>query len=110
MRNVPEWIETQAEVESVLENSRDPVSASENFRGYFTKVSEIRPLHESLGFESIDLVGVEPAISADDERYNRLNGRQRKLWLDLLERISGEESILGASRHLLYIGRKPDDG
>lgn len=110
IRYSPGWIENWAGVESVLENGRSSVSVSENFRGYFAKVEEIAPLHESLGFESLELVGVEPAISADDERYNRLEGRHRKLWLDLMERISGEESILGASRHLLYIGRKPDDG
>jgi hypothetical protein len=76
------------------------------FRGYFAKVSEISPLHEALGFETLALVGVEPAISADDESYNKLQGEQRQRWLDLLYEISAEESISGASRHLLYIGRK----
>ena len=28
------------------------------------------------------------------------------MWLDLLYEISTEKSMLGASRHLLYIGRK----
>ena len=54
----------------------------------------------------ITLAGVKPAISADDERYNNLQGRQRQLWLDLLYRLSTENTIIGASRHLLYIGRK----
>jgi len=51
---------------------------------------------------------VEPAISAsdDDERYNKLEGERRQLWLDLFYEISSEPSIVGASRHLLYIGRK----
>jgi hypothetical protein len=52
------------------------------------------------------VVGVEPAISADDESYNKLQGKQRQQWLDLLVEISTEKSIIGASRHLLYIGRK----
>ena len=52
-------------------------------------------------------MGVEPAISADDESNNRLVGRQRQLWLDLLVRGCEEPSILRASRHLLYIARKP---
>ena len=107
MKNVPDWIEKQAEVDSLLARGRDTVKASMNFRGYFVRASEIAPLHESVGFENLELVGVEPAISADDESYNRLEGRQRELWLDLMERISGEVSILGASRHLLYIGKKP---
>ena len=107
MRNVPEWIEYQAEVDSLLTKGHDTVSASENFRGYFVRAAEVPPLHESVGFETLELLGVEPAISADDESYNRLEGRQRELWLDLMARVSGEESILGASRHLLYVGKKP---
>jgi hypothetical protein len=52
------------------------------------------------------LAGIEPAISADDDSYNRLQEEQRQLWLKLLYEISQEESALGASRHLLYIGKK----
>ncbi len=107
MKDVPEWIEDQEEVRSILEHGKDPDHyPEESFRGYFAQVSEIPPLHEAVGFETITLAGVEPAISADDESYNRLEGKQRQLWLDLLFKISTEGSILGASRHLLYIGRK----
>jgi hypothetical protein len=48
----------------------------------------------------------EPGISTEDKIYNRLQGVQRGLWLDLLYEISTEISIIGASRHLLYIGQK----
>jgi hypothetical protein len=54
------------------------------------------------------LIGaVEPAISADDESYNRLRGKQRQLWLDLFWDLSREPALLASSRHLLYIGRRP---
>jgi len=107
MKNIPEWINRQDEVRSILERGRDPEEKKDfNFRGYFATVSEINPLHEEIGFETLVLAGVEPAISADDESYNRLEGEQRRLWLDLLFEISTEPSILGASRHLLYVGRK----
>lgn len=107
IKNMPEWIEDQEEVRSILEHGKDPHHyPQEGFRGYFAQTSEIALLHESLGFETITLVGVEPAISADDESYNRLEGKQRQLWLDLFYELSTERSILGASRHLLYIGRK----
>jgi len=65
------------------------------------------PLHESVGFETIQLAGVEPAISADDKIYNKLEGETRSLWLDLLYDISSEASMVASSRHLLYVGRKP---
>ena len=107
MKDVPQWIEDQEEVRSILVHGKDPEHyPEEGFRGYFAQVSEIPPLHEAIGFETITLAGVEPGISADDESYNKLEGKQRQLWLDLLYEISTEGSILGASRHLLYIGRK----
>ena len=111
MKRVPEWIHEQAKVESLLTRGSRPSSAPKGgFRGYFATVEEIRPLHEKVGFESVDLVGVEPVISADDESFNRLSGDRRTLWLDLLQEVGGEPSILGASRHILYIGRRPDPG
>ncbi len=107
LKNVPGWIENRAEVRWLVKQGRRPDDAPRGgFRGYFGQVSEIAPLHEAIGFETLAVVGVEPAISADDESYNRLQGKQRQLWLDLLFEISAERSILGASRHLLYIGKK----
>lgn len=107
LKNVPDWIEKQADVRSVLERGRDPEDyPREAFRGYFVHPAEVAPFHEALGFETLALAGVEPAISADDESYNRLEAEQRRLWLDLLFALSVEPSVLGASRHLLYVGRK----
>lgn len=108
MKKLPDWIENSEEVWSLLKHGRSPEDAPRDggFRGYFAKVAEIVPLHEAIGLETLVLAGVEPAISADDESYNGLQGEQRRLWLDLLYEISAEESIVGASRHLLYIGRK----
>jgi S-adenosylmethionine-dependent methyltransferase len=107
VRDLPGWIEDKAGVRSLLERGHRPDEYPRGgFRGYFARVSEIAPLHEAIGFETLTVAGVEPGISADDESYNRLQGKQRQLWLDLFYEMSTEESILGASRHLLYIGRK----
>lgn len=107
LKNVPGWIEDQPEVRGVLDLGRDPEDFPHGgFRGYFATVPEIAPLHEAAGFETIALAGVEPAISADDESYNRLEGKQRQLWLDVLFEVSAEKSMLAVSRHLLYIGKK----
>jgi S-adenosylmethionine-dependent methyltransferase len=108
IRNAPTWIEDQSEVRSLVTRGKRPDDYSRGgFRGYFARVSEIAPLHEELGFETIAVAGVEPVISADDESFNRLQGSHRELWLDLLLEVSREKSILGASRHLLYVGKKP---
>ena len=78
------------------------------FRGYFVRPEEIAPMHEAVGFRILQIVGVEPAISADDESYNALDGKQRELWLNLLFEVSAERSMLASSRHLLYVGRRGD--
>lgn len=107
VKNLPAWIEDQVEVQSLLTRGKRPEDYPPGgFRGYFAQVSEIAPLHEAIGFETLTVAGVEPAISADDESYNKLQGKQRALWLDLFYEISAEASIIGASRHLLYIGKK----
>ena len=107
LRNIPDWIDDQTEVRSLLERGRRPDGYPRGgFRGYFARASEIEPLHEANGFETLVLAGVEPAISADDESYNVLQGRRRELWLDLLYEMSSERSTIAASRHLLYIGKK----
>ena len=104
---LPGWIEDQPEVRSMLANGKRPDNYPRGgFRGYFARLPEIAPLHEVIGFETIVLAGVEPVIAANYESYNKLQGKQRQLWLDLLKEISAEPSIIGASIHLLYIGRK----
>lgn len=102
-----DWIERQDEVQSVMSKGRDPENMrAGSFRGYFATPAEIVPLHEQIGFETLAMAGVEPIVGGDDDSYNRLTGTQRALWLELLYAISREPSIIGASRHLLYIGRK----
>ena len=107
LKRRPDWIEDQTEVRSVLEKGKRPDDYPPGgFRGYLAQSSELAPLHEVMGFETLTVAGVEPVISADDESYNKLQGKQRQLWLDLFYEISTERSIIGASRHLLYIGKK----
>ncbi len=110
MSRTPGWIEQAEEVRSLLVTGRRPdASPRGGFRGYFARVAEIRELHEALGLRTIVLAGVEPAISADDESYNKLQAPHRDLWLDLLFEVSSDETIVGASRHLLYVGRNGRD-
>ncbi len=110
MKNLPHYIERQDDLRKVLEKGKDadPKECEESpgFRGYFARVSEIAPLHEEAGFKTMVIAGIEPCISADDESYNRLEGKRRQLWLDLLYKLSTEESIIAASQHILYIGKK----
>ena len=109
MKKIPETIENQADVRSVLDQGSDREREHPGeFRGYFAVTSEIPTLHEEMGFKTLVLAGVEPCISTDDETYNNLQGTRRRLWLDLLHELSAEPSVVAASRHLLYIGEKPE--
>jgi S-adenosylmethionine-dependent methyltransferase len=108
LRRNPQWIEDQTHVRAFLERGKRPDHYPRGgFRGYSAHASEIAPLHEQFGIETLVIAGIEPAIGAEDERYNQLPPAQRSLWLDLLYEISAEPSIIGASSHLLYIGKKP---
>lgn len=113
LTQTPAWIERGAEVRSLLERGRRPDDLPRGgFRGYFARIAEIRPLHEAVGLQTLALAGVEPAISAAalDDSYNALQPPQRELWLDLLFEVSTDETTVGASRHVLYVGRKVDGG
>ena len=108
LKKIPSWIEDEKYVSSIIENGKSPDdSPREGFRGYFATLDEIALLHEEAGFNKLIITGLEPAISADDESYNKLEGERRRLWLDLLFKISAEPSTVASSRHLMYIGRKP---
>ena len=107
MAKMPDWIERANEVRGIIESGSNPDSLrAGSFRGYFTDVQEIVPFHERLGFQTMELAAVEPVIAADDESYNRLEGEQRRLWFDLLFEVRNNPTTVGASRHLLYVGRK----
>jgi S-adenosylmethionine-dependent methyltransferase len=108
MAKLPHSIEKPAEVRSVLERGRDVIMPSwgASFRAYFATPEELAPLHERLGFTTIALAGVEPVGVMADQTYTRLEKPLRGKWLDLMYEISRQPSIIGASNHMLYIGRK----
>ena len=110
LKRTPAWIEHDEEVRSLVEHGRRPEDQPRGgFRGYFATVPEIVPLHEALGIATVVLAGVEPAIGADEDSYRILQPAHRARWLDLLFAVSADPSTIGASRHLLYIGRKGAD-
>ncbi len=75
MKRTPLWIQHEEEVDSLLASGKRPDDQPKvGFRGYYARVSELRPLHEDLGIETLAVAGVEPAISAEDEIYNQLEG------------------------------------
>jgi S-adenosylmethionine-dependent methyltransferase len=73
---------------------------------YFAHPTEIRPLMKRNGFQDLDLIGCEGAVSMIEEKINELKGDEFDFWVDLNYRLGKDPSLHGAAEHLLYIGRK----
>ena len=73
---------------------------------YFARPSEIKPLMEEQGFETLAIVGCESAVSMVDEKVNELSGELFDLWVDINYRMGKDTDAHGASEHLFYVGRK----
>jgi SAM-dependent methyltransferase len=108
MMKLPHYIDYQEHVASVFEKGRDAPEPQwqNNFRAYFATVPEIAPLHEQFAIETLVLAAAEPCGIAADMSYGELDEPRRQKWLDLMYNLSTEPSIIGASCHLLYIGKK----
>ena len=108
MEKNPDSIDSPSGAQLIIDEGQDPYFTEwgRTFRAYFATVPEITPLHERLGFDTLVLAAVEPVGLAADMAYSDMNESQRRKWLNLMYAISREPTILGASCHLLYIGRK----
>ena len=73
---------------------------------YFAHPDEVIPLGESAGFATLRLMGCEGILAGHEEYVNSLTDADHQVWLDFNYRFAQEPSLLGASDHLLYIGRK----
>ena len=73
---------------------------------YFCHPEEVIPLGESAGFTTLRLMGCEGILAGHEEYVNSLTGPDHDFWLDINYRMAQEACLLGASDHLLYIGRK----
>lgn len=73
---------------------------------YFAHPDEVIPLGERAGFTTLRLMGCEGILAGHEEYVNSLSGADHDFWLDLNYRMAQDACLLGASDHLLYIGRK----
>lgn len=111
-KNEPEWLSQGKELlqTGVWRPSAtgNPSKARVGFtNSYFAHPTEIRPLMKRNGFEDLDLIGCEGAVSMIEEKINELKGDEFNSWVDLNYRLGKDPSLHGAAEHLLYIGRKP---
>jgi S-adenosylmethionine-dependent methyltransferase len=75
---------------------------------YFAHPDEVIPLGERARFTTLRLMGCEGILAGHEEYVNSLTGTDHDFWLDINYRMALEPCLLGASDHLLYIGRKEE--
>jgi S-adenosylmethionine-dependent methyltransferase len=73
---------------------------------YFAHPEEIVPLGEAAGFKTLLRLGCEGIVSGHEAYVNSLTGNDFELWADLNYRIGKDPTAIGASDHILYLGRK----
>ncbi len=105
----PDWIIKYSErLEALL--SSGALQKRPNDTGftsaYFACPAEIKPLMESEGFETLDLIACEGVVSMIEDKINELTGEAFDAWVELNYRLGKDPSVHGAAEHLLYVGRK----
>jgi hypothetical protein len=107
-RAEPDWLLREAEAaKRILETGQDvgPFGVGVT-QVYFTHPSEMAPLIEGQGFQTLTMVGCEGLVSDIEEKINALQGELWEAWVDLNYRVGKDPSVHGACYHLLYVGRK----
>jgi SAM-dependent methyltransferase len=75
---------------------------------WFCTPPELAGLAEPHGFETLEIAACEGLSSHHREATERLRKNERawQLWWDIILETSNEPSLVGASEHILYVGRK----
>jgi len=93
--------------EKILTTGIDINEAQGFTDAYFAHPDEVIPLGESAGFGTVLRMGCEGVVAGHETYVNSLEGDNFEKWADLNYRISKDPAAIGASDHILYIGRKP---
>ncbi len=103
----PAWILEHAdEVERLLSTGVLYDSGGLFTDAYFANQTEVRPLIEPYGFETLDLIAAEGIVGWIEEGVNAASGELWDAWVRLNYRLGKDPSVHGVASHLLYVGRK----
>jgi ubiquinone/menaquinone biosynthesis C-methylase UbiE len=106
----PDWLtEDSQHCERILSEGlfRPSRKVMENFtHAYYAHPTEIKPLMEQGGLETLELLASEGVVSLIEEQLNELAGELWETWVDMNYRLGKDPCVHGAAEHLLYVGRK----
>ena len=105
----PNWIQDYPErFKQLFETGMNPAHENSTFPdSYFSHPDDIQPFMAEAGFRMELLQGCEGLIAGHEDLVNSIDGELWADWVELNYRVGREPSMLGASDHLLYVGRKP---
>ena len=105
----PAWIvNDSATLNSIMETGVLYMPPGRNFtHAYLAHPSEVRPLFERHGLQTLDLIACEGVISLIEEQVNETQGELWDAWVQLNYRLCRDQWAQATAEHLLYIGQKP---
>ena len=99
--------ETYSYFETVIETGFNNGNIDQGFTdSYFFDPQAIEPFLNHFPFKKLLLTGVEGLFAQSEAKLLNLTKDQFQMWLNFSLKYSSHSSILGASQHILYIGRK----
>jgi ubiquinone/menaquinone biosynthesis C-methylase UbiE len=107
-KNAPTYIsERREEFERIMITGMNPVRPGGGFtEAYFAHPSELVPLMQVGGFETIDLIACEGVVSMIEEQINELSDNVWEAWVNVNYQVGKDPSVHGTAEHLLYVGKK----
>lgn len=104
MRNEPESLLTSDNVQDLIRNG---INYGPGFtQAWFAHPSEIKPLMEGHKLTTLKVMSAEGIVAPAELSINELPPDHFMAWEDLCWQLAEEESLLGISEHLLYVGKK----
>ena len=111
--NDPQWLVKERErIDSFMSDGvyRAPSPGGGFTDAYFAHPADITPLFDEAGFQQLALLACEGIVSQIDRHLNLLSGDLWEQWVDLNYRFASDLTVHGTAEHLLYIGKKTDNG
>jgi len=105
-RKNPKWIANNYSYVKSIIDSGIHVNSDFFTSAYFAHPNEVIPFMEEENLTTLDLIGCEGLIGGIEEEVNKLEGKEFENWLDLNYYMRREQSLIGSSLHLLYVGQK----
>lgn len=73
---------------------------------YYSSADEMEKMHSEYGFETVDHFAQDGLTPQFNEKADSWNVEQFKIWCDYHFSVCREKSLLGASNHVVLIGKK----